>query len=383
MTGATDSLKARRRVIGRVSGHNPGPTLICIGSIHGNEPAGVDALERVCEELDVRRPALHGEFVALTGNVTALARRQRFLDFDLNRHWLPDRVTALRNGTPPAERSTEDTELLELLDIIDAAVADATGTVYCVDLHTTSGDSPPFATIGDTLRNRAFAMHAPAPIIVGLEEELDGTLLEFVNRLGHVTMGFEGGRHDDPKSVDYTEAVVWVAMAAAGVLVDPAEAQRIAAARALLRDAQAALPRVLEVRHRHPVEPGDGFAMRDGYASFQPVAKGDHLAEDRKGPIHAPESGRILMPLYQKQGEDGFFVVREFRPVWLSVSAILRRLHVDAFLRMLPGVRRDPDREGTLVINRGIARFYALEIFHLLGYRKRRVHDSVLVVSKR
>lgn len=383
MPGAIDPLKERRRVIGRAGGINPGPTLICIGSIHGNEPAGVDALERICEELDVQRPTLHGDFVALTGNVTALAAKVRFVENDLNRHWMPERVDALKNGKPPSRRSVEDTELLELLTEVETAIDEARGEVYFMDLHTTSSHSPPFATIGDTLRNRAFALHCPSPIIVGLEEELDGTLLEYINRMGHVTMGFEGGMHDDPRSVDCAEAAVWIAMAAIGLLADPNQEPAVARSRDLLRKARSHFPRVLEVRHRHAVTSEDGFLMRDGYASFQPIAEGEHLAEDATGPIHAPASGRILLPLYQTQGDDGFFVVREFRPFWLAVSSVLRRLRADALFRLLPGVRRDPDREGTIVIDRHVARFYALEIFHLLGYRKRRAYDDVLVMSKR
>ena len=123
--------------------------------------------------------------------------------------------------------------------------------------------------------------------------------------------------------------------------------------------------------------------MRNGYSSFQPIPKGAHLAEDQTGQIYSPEAGRLLMPLYQKQGDDGFFVMREFRPFWLWVSALLRRMRADLIVRLLPGVRHDPDRGDMLVIDKRVARFYAIEIFHLLGYRKRRVHDAVLVMSKR
>ncbi len=350
--------------------------------MHGNEPAGVEALKRVCEQLNAAAPTLRGEFVALTGNVSALQRRARFVDADLNRHWVPARVNALRNGTPPADRSVEDEELLDLLEDIEETIDAARGDVYFIDIHTTSSDSPPFSTIGDTLRNRAFALQCPTSIMLGLEEQLDGTLLEFLNRMGHVTIGFEGGRHEDPRSVDHAEAFVWIALTATGILGDPGMPQ-VAKSRALLRKARRRFPRVLEVRYRHPVRVGDGFRMRDGYSSFQRVSRGEKLAKDHYGPIHAAESGRILMPLYQPQGDDGFFVMREFRPFWLWVSSLLRRARADLLFRLLPGVRRDPDHAGTLIIDQHVARFYALQIFHLLGYRKRRVRDDVLVMSRR
>jgi len=61
----------------------------------------------------------------------------------------------------------------------------------------------------------------------------------------------------------------------------------------------------------------------------------------------------------------------------------LRRLGLDRALHWLPGVRRHPEREGTLIIDTHLARWFALEVFHLLGYRKRRSVEGKLVVSRR
>lgn len=377
------SFRGRPRAIGKVGGLVAGPTFICVGSIHGNEPAGVEALERVFTEIELRRPVLHGEFVGFIGNVAALARRVRFIDHDLNRIWLPARIEALHNGGPPQRHSCEETELLELSLGIERAIASAEHTVYFLDIHTTSGDSPPFVTIGDTLYNRAFALHYPASTLLGLEEQLDGTLLEYLSRRGLITMGFEGGRHDDPRSVDHAEAAIWIGLAASGVLASPEDVTAVQRAYSTLAEARGRYPRVLEVRYRHAVKPDDGFRMHEGYSSFQTIRKGEPLAIDSTGTIHSPDSGRILMPRYQAQGDDGFFVMREFPRFWLAVSALLRRIRADQLMRLLPGIRRDPDQPDTLVIDRHVAKWYALEIFHLLGYRKRRVRGDVLVMSRR
>jgi succinylglutamate desuccinylase len=50
--------------------------------------------------------------------------------------------------------------------------------------------------------------------------------------------------------------------------------------------------------------------MQPDYKNFQAVEKGELLALDKHGEIRADEDGLILMPLYQKQGDDGFFLVR-------------------------------------------------------------------------
>ena len=51
--------------------------------------------------------------------------------------------------------------------------------------------------------------------------------------------------------------------------------------------------------------------MNPGYSNFQMVKKGDLLAEDKNGEIRAPNSGILLMPLYQKQGQEGFYIIED------------------------------------------------------------------------
>ncbi len=44
---------------------------------------------------------------------------------------------------------------------------------------------------------------------------------------------------------------------------------------------------------------------------------------------------------------------------------------------------RDPEIPGALVANLTVARWYALELFHLLGYRKHLEEEHRLVVTRR
>ena len=378
-----DATGTASRVIGRTVGE-AGATLLCLGSLHGNEPAGVIALRRVFAQLEAASPPIRGEFVGIAGNLAALARRQRYVDHDLNRCWTSERIERLRSSQRGlAGSAVEDRELLGILAEVEGAIAGARGDVFFLDLHTTSGDSPSFGTIADTLRNRAFALRFPVPIILGLEEHLEGTFLEYVNTSGYVTMGFEGGRHEDPISIDRVEQCVWVGLWAAGLLSDRDEMPQIEQASVALAAAGSRFPRVLEVRYRHPVVEGDGFQMEPGYASFQPVRSGQLLARDQSRSYTALEGGRILMPLYQTQGEDGYFLMREFSGFWLKLSAVLRLLHFDSMLRLLPGVRHSPEDPNTLIIDRRIARWFALQVAHLVGFRKRRLDGETLIVTRR
>lgn len=369
------------RCLGRVVGERPGPTLVAVGGVHGNEPSGVRALERVLSVLAGKGGVLRGEFVALAGNLAALHRGVRFLDRDLNRCWTPERVAELR-ARPPAERRAEDREQLELAGEMETAFDRARGPTFVLDLHSTSGGGAPFAVLDDTLPNRAFASHLPVPIVLGLEEVLAGTLLAYLSDRGHLTVAFEAGRHQNPRAVDHAEAAVWIALAAAGLL-DGTDLEPPAHLREVLAAAAAGLPRFVEARYRHGLSPGDGFQMEPGFRSFQAVSKGQLLARDREGEIRSPAEGLLLMPLYQPQGEDGFFLVQAFSGFWLKLSAALRRLRADRIVHWLPGVRRHPELPAAYRVNRRVARWYALDVFHLLGFRRLAEIDGGLVVARR
>ena len=363
------------RLVGRREGSEPGPTLLVVGSLHGNEPAGAAGLRRVLERLPDGE-GLRGVVVGLAGNLAALAQHTRYVDQDLNRIWSDDRVERVRaaDGGPEGRGLTVEEGEMRVLDAamhraLDEARA-AVQPVYLLDLHTTSAGGGAFCVLEDTLPARRFALALEAPLVLGLEEELSGTLTHWLADRGVVTVGFEAGQHEDPAAVERAEAAVWLALEGIGCLAagsrpEPATARRRLAAER--RD----LPRVVEVRYRRPVAPEDGFVMAPGYANFSRVRRGQALAIDRTGTVTATERGLLLMPLYQRQGEDGFFLVRKVAPVWLRLSAGLRRLRLERALHLLPGVRRHPQLAGSFLVDRRVARVLALDLFHLLGFRRR------------
>ncbi len=380
-TPAPTGAGVRERVLGRIAGPTPGPSLICVASLHGNEPAGVLALEKVLPEVERRADELRGEVIGLVGNIGALAARRRFLDRDLNRAWTPDRLDRLR-ARDEAAATREDTEQLALLRQIDAAISRARGPVVLLDLHTTSGRGGAFSTVADRLVNRRLALALPVPLILGLEEQLDGTLTDWFDSMGHVAIGFESGQHDEAESADRAEAAIWLALVTVGLLGRDSAPEALVGAQRL-RNEFAHLPEVLEVRYRHPVTEEDRFSMGEGYENFQDIREGQVLAEDARGPVRAPQTGRILMPLYQEQGEDGFFVVREFSSAWLRLSEYMRRIRLDRIVHWFPGISKSRDRSDALYVNRRVARWYALELLHLLGYRKHREGGRRLIVVRR
>lgn len=286
------------RVLGERHAAEPGPTLILVGGIHGNEPAGVRAALDLLARLTA--PA-RGDLYAFAGHRRALAERRRHLGRDLNRQWTPEAVARAAGENDP-----EAVELVELRAEIDRAVAAARGPLYFLDLHTTSAAGVPFGFIDARPEAGALGAALGVPMLVGLEQRLPGVISSYLTRLGAVTVAVEGGQHESPESLRNMDAVLENAVAAIG-LGPPASDE----ARAHLATAVGDLPRRISVLERHAVAPGDGFVMEPGFANIARVQRGQLLARDRRGEIRAPDDGLVLLPLYQAMGEDGFFFGRE------------------------------------------------------------------------
>ena len=312
-------------LVGWVEGRSEGPLLLCIGGVHGNEPAGVQALEEMVEMVLPRKDAMAGDFVAIVGNLHALAAERRFMSYDLNRAWTPARVEAVQKRrradakrgpfewggrNKPRPTGPEESEMYRVLALLERVEARRRGPVYVLDLHTTSGKGGTFTSADDRPRHRRFALEVPFPFVLGLDEHLEGTLLGYLDTLGYTTMACECGQHGEARAPARAVAATWIAIRAAGLLGDGdvPEARR---SHEILRAECAHLPRVLKTVYRHPFDEADGYVTRPGFSNFHPIRAGDVVGDDRRGEVAAPKDGLLLMPLYQKLGEDGFFVVRE------------------------------------------------------------------------
>ncbi len=373
--------QALERRIGCVDHGRPGPTLLATGGIHGNEPAGVRALRRVVDDLRRRELPMRGRFVALAGNLQALARRQRFLVRDLNRGWSREALDALAEKDPH-ELGPEDVEQRELLAQFEEVDRTATGPILFVDLHTSSAEGSPFLCLADTIDNRRLGFATGVPIILGIEETIEGASLEWFAERGIAGFAVEGGQHDSEAAVDNLEAVLWLLLVRLGMVLP--EAVDTEGYRARLRAAVGGAPAIVEIVHRQVIAAQDRFRMEPGFVNFARVEKGRLLATDRRGEVRAQLAGHVMLPLYQQQGDDGYFLARRVWPFWLWLARWLRALRVGAVLPLLPGVRRDPDEPDTLLANPRVARLFVVEIFHLLGFRKRRVRaDGTLAFRRR
>ncbi len=285
--------------IRRFAALEPGPRLIVLGAVHGNEPCGPLAIGRIVDAIrsgaiSIRRGSVT---VVPVANPMAFRLKTREGDRNLNRD--------LRARAEP-----QDNE-------------DRLGTLLCpllaehdvlLDLHSFTGDGPPFVFAGPddnagaiepfalagpewALARRlgvAVAMHGwldaheqfraerarlgfpPLPATEGV-----GTT-EFMRAAGGYAVTLECGRHDDPDAVGIAERAVRAALAHLGLVdEDPPPSTTRTAIR--LSDSL--------------VCEREGDRIADGWRTGDPVPDGAVLGHRADGaPIRQDGPGFIVFP---------------------------------------------------------------------------------------
>ena len=371
-------VKERAHTIAYIEGDHPGPCVLFIGGVHGNEPSGVTALQQVADALPLHD--ITGTFIALAGNLPALRKGQRYEKQDLNRLWTEENIQQLSSGTFTPTDSDEE-QLKALYKTIDDILASERGPFFFFDLHTTSSDTPPFITVNDSLLNRSFTSRYPIPTILGIEEYLDGPLLSYYNELGYISFGFEAGQHEARSSIESHVAFIYLTLQFTGLLkLNGGLFQKYYN---LLSHRGRYGHAFFEIYEIYKIHDGEDFSMEPGYSNFQKIRHGEHIANSNGHPIRPDADTTIFMPLYQNQGNDGFFYVKRTRHIFLKLSAWLRKIHADRLLLILPGVTRHPHRTDRLVVDKRVARYFTKPILHLLGYRARTIDKNNLYIDSR
>lgn len=365
------------RFIGKIENNSEGPTVVFFGGIHGNETAGVFALKHLFENISPDQ--INGSVYGITGNLRALKSDQRFVNFDLNRIWTEENLAALKHKV---DVDTEEKEQFELYEILKDILKNDKPPFYFIDLHTTSSKSLPFITINDAMINRKFSQQFPVPIVLGIEEYLNGPLLSYVNTLGYVSLGFESGQHDEKEAISNGIAFINLALEVAKSFKNENLSNQEKHFNQL-NQYTLNHKETFEVIYVHHIENGEVFKMEPDFESFQHVKKGTLLAQSDGKNIIAEYSARLFMPLYQKRGQEGFFIIRKIEPFFMYLSAVLRKVRADNLLVILPGVSWDNRKKGVIQVNLKVTRFMAKPLFHLLGYRSKQIDETHLRLYNR
>ena len=300
----------------------PGPRLIVLGAVHGDEVCGTRAIERVAREIDARELGLVAGRLTLVPvtNALAYAEHRRTGERNLNRKFQP--TTA-----PQQHEDHVANWLCPLLAEHDVLL----------DLHSFRAPGVPFVFLGpadnagplepfaNAAREEAIALR------LGVNRAVDGWLAtyaagserrralaatmpdanldvdpaygigttEYMRSVGGCAVTLECGQHDDPRAPEVAHRAIVRTLAHLGMsgAPDPAPARRMQSLR------------LVEVVDK--TSPGDAFARP--WQSFDPLAAGERIGTRADGtPVEAPFAGVIVFPNAAADvGQEWFYLARE------------------------------------------------------------------------
>ena len=285
--------------------------VIVIGGMHGNEVSGIEAMQRVLDQLE-KHPEWQekGEVYFLKGNLSALEKGERFIDKDLNRLWLEKFINEENS-------SISDTkELKELHQLIEEICGGEYSNCTLLDLHTFSAESGIFCIPNCHKTSLDLASSFHIPFIEKLAENLPGTALSYYGNKGMTSIVVEGGTHNTPRATENLEAAIWHLLAYKKI-INP-DLNIVKESRERLQKEGEIYPYHLELTYRHQLDNSSLFKMNKGYFNFKEIKKNEALAKHKETEITSPHEGFMLMPLYQKKGSDGFFIVKEIKDKYVK-----------------------------------------------------------------
>jgi len=288
-----------KRIIGNISGGDNQTLLVCIGGLHGNEQAGYDALEYLIAHLDKR--LFNGHFVAIGGNLQALKEKKRYLQTDLNRIWFNELI----DNIPPDSEISEYEELRQLIEVLRVIPHDIYKRRILIDLHTTSAPNGAFI-VRTTTTDDKLAKLLEIPVILGLDKKLDGTAMTYMEQWNYETFAFEGGTIGKENSANNLITGVWRIMQDLLMTIQPIPNLENTLGETLKRG----VPNYLNCEYIHKIPQNSTFKMLEGFGNFDSIEENQLLAHQDGKEIRSPYKGYILMPLYQDDGNDGFFIVK-------------------------------------------------------------------------
>jgi uncharacterized protein len=302
----------------------PGPRLLVLGAVHGNEVCGARAIAQLIEELDAGTLAIQRGTLTLVPVTNPLAYQlgQRTGDRNLNRNMAPSAIP----------RDFEDRLANVLCPLLDAHDA-------LLDLHSFHTGGAPFVMIGPPNNNGALepfahagaemqlALHTGPHRIVegwldtysrGIQKRLTksaregsraqtlvtnpnygvGTT-EYMRSRGGYGVTLECGQHDDPQAVGVARHAILQTLALLGLADLPLKPEP--AAREILR-----LVDVIDRDHA-----GDTFSRE--WRSFDAVKSGDVIGTRHSGDaITAPVDGFIVFPNPRAEvGQEWFYFAQK------------------------------------------------------------------------
>lgn len=258
------------------NGPNPGPRVLVLGGVHGNELPGIRLVEELRRDLDGgSRALLAGTLTLALGNPRAIALNQRGSEphADLNRSFTPECLGPNGSDSCEARRARELAPFLVSADVV-------------LDLHATNKPSEPFlVTIDDTPRHRELcAFFSCDNVLVVPDALIPGTSDALADAHGGVGIAYETGWAGDLSRMSEVHDSVMAMLSHLGLFA-------ATALRAPVAHTTYAMTEAILLTER-----GFAFAEGRGMKNFEPFAEGDLLGSHANISLVASHDGVILFP---------------------------------------------------------------------------------------
>jgi len=216
------------------------PDVAVVAAIHGDEPCGVRAIERLLDE----NPAVQGSAKLIVANELALEREVRYVEEDMNRAF-PGAPEADTHEARLAYRLGEELEGCRVLA-----------------LHSTQSTAEPFAVV-DGVHDfaRAIVPHLPVAALVDSANFVEGRIFASAPKCVEVECGYQGSEGAAENAYSLTRAF----LTAFDVLPGDTQPREVPVFRLFERVPKAAgSNHEVHVENFSRVAPGTTFASVDG-----------------------------------------------------------------------------------------------------------------------
>jgi succinylglutamate desuccinylase len=268
------------------SGIEDGPHLLFFGAIHGNEPCGTKAIERILKQIESNNILIKKGRITFVPvcNPRAFEKNKRYSDINLNRIFKP-------HVKPTHYEEMLANELILLIEKCDCLI----------DLHSVTAASPPFCFLDYvTDKNLELVKIINVPhIVTGWSDIYNDTnnssTQSYAHQLGKAAVTIECGQHDDPQAIDHAFHYIISALERFAI-IDVNKYQETYPLHSTIYHLQNVIYKTADLD------------MTQDFINFHPVEKGTALAKSPTQTIVAPSDGAVVMPNPNvKVGEDLFY----------------------------------------------------------------------------
>lgn len=264
-------------------GKLPGRTVTVMGGVHGNEPCGVEAVQRAVREIEIKR----GKVYFIIANLAAIEHSVRQTDMNLNRAFRPEATL-----TEKERGSYERKRALELMPYLDESEA-------LLDIHSSmSKESIPFIICEP--HSFGIAKKLPFPIRShGWDAIEPGGTDSYMNRRSPKGNGIciECGYHLDPEAPKRAFDSIQVFLRLMDIIDGESELQEY---------------RQREIDACFIYHTTENFEVAEDFADFQRLGEDELVGYDGRRPVYAPFDGVIIFARNRETaGEEAFIMGKE------------------------------------------------------------------------